>query len=76
MNITFTEQDLFIYLLCLWAVGATIVAWQYRSLAYELKRVVRESLNLACNITKDEALRKDFEVNVVDKLIAARKERN
>ena len=72
MNIT---EDLLLLLIG-WAVGATILAYHYRGLAQSAAVALCESMRIACEITKNEKVRKDFETQVVDPLLAKLKEKN
>lgn len=69
-----TNQDILLFLVLVWAVGATLSAIEYRRIALEQHELLKRCFNLACHITKDESVRRDFEVNVVDKLIQLNKE--
>lgn len=71
-----SDQDITLYLVILWAVVATALCLEYRRICIKLHESLKLSFNLACHITKDEEIRKDFEINVVDKLIAANRKHN
>ena len=64
-------MDLTDLLFIIWSAVATATALHYRARLIEGKALLRASMILACNLTKDEKLRKEFETNVVDKIIQA-----
>ena len=65
MEIIITPSELFLFT---WAVIATIGGFYQQHKSQHYHEQFRTLMKLACLITKDEKLRKDFESNVVDKL--------
>lgn len=71
MEFVISPSELYLFA---WAVIASIAALHQQNKAHHYHDQFRTLMKLACIITKDEGMRKDFEKNVVDKLMGSDKE--
>lgn len=70
MEITITGTELYLFA---WATIATVGAIYWSNKADHYHSQFRTLMHLACVITKDDKMRKEFEANVVDKVIIERR---
>lgn len=67
------DIDILLFASILWASGATVTAIQYRLAAIHHRRQFLDLMRLTFHITKHDDIRKDFERDVVDRIINANK---
>ncbi len=73
MEFTISLTELYLFA---WATIASIGALYQQSRAHHYHNQFRTLMRLACVITKDEEVRRDFEINVVNKLTELQHGRN